>query len=90
MPVVKLGTPITTEGRTVERIEMRKLKVADLEWLQEQSKRGKLAVRVEYELIARLSGLAPDALTELDADDFAALSTALQEMFPEGLRPSAR
>lgn len=73
---VKLAT-----GQTLTKITLRRPKVRDLKEAQRVSDR---AEEQELALIARLAGLTPEDIEELDLVDYKAMADAFRGMLDQG------
>ncbi|MEW5885477.1 MAG: phage tail assembly protein [Pseudomonadota bacterium] len=76
MTEIVLAYPIKlASGKTLERIALRRAKVADL---KEAARASERQDEQEIALLARLGGLVPEDLLELDLADYKALQDAFR------------
>lgn len=70
----KLAVPITFEGREVSEITLRRLKGKDIRDMERHGS----DVEKTFFIIGRLASLPPEAVDELDAADFEAVSEIIE------------
>jgi hypothetical protein len=78
METITLKHPFPCEGGTLEEIQIRRAKVADV---TKAKKNNKDASDQEIALIATLSGLPPAAIGELDMEDYNSIQAILSGFF---------
>jgi hypothetical protein len=74
---IKLKYPFQFEGREVAELEFRRLKTGEVRRASKAGKGDEMQTAVEVAAIS--SGLPVEAIDEIDAADFKALSEALSE-----------
>jgi len=78
MDPIKLEHPITSDGRKITEIDMRRPKVADVV----AARKNKVdEAEQETALIANLAGLPPSAILDLDLADYKKLQERLAGFF---------
>jgi len=78
METITLKHPFSFEGGTLEEIQIRRPKVADVTKAKKGSKDDS---EQEIALIATLAGLPPAAIGELDLEDYKAIQDILAGFF---------
>lgn len=72
---VKLAFPIEHGGRTISEVSLRRPRVADM---LEMQRKGGDAATMELTMVAMLTGLPVEAVTELDMQDYNTILAALR------------
>lgn len=80
---VALAIPVEWQGQKIAEVAVRRPKVKDLRVIDAAS-RDKSQLDQGAAMIAQLTGLHPDAVDELDAQDFTAISEVIAGFFPQG------
>lgn len=81
-----LAVPIQHDGREIGEVSLRRPKVKDLRAINAAGKDGD-ELDQSTVMIATLSGLPPEAVDELDTEDFVALSETVADFFPKVEEP---
>lgn len=83
---VALAVPVEWQGQKIAEVSVRRPKVKDLRAIEAAS-RGQSQLDQGASMIAQLTGLPVEAVDELDAQDFTAISEVIAGFFPQGRGP---
>lgn len=78
---VTLAVPVEWQGQKIAEVTVRRPKVKDLRAIEASARGSQLDQGAT--MIAQLTGLPPDAVDELDAADFTAISEVIAGFFPQ-------
>jgi len=85
---VKLAQPLKVGENTITEVTIRRPKVRDLQAMEEARKPGASEIDQAIAIAAMLCGIPLEAVGDLDAADFAAISEVIAGFFPQGAASS--
>jgi hypothetical protein len=74
---IDLSFPIEHDGRRITNVTIRRPRVGDM---LEMQRKGGDAAGMELTMVALLTGLPPEAISEMDMKDYNAIQAALRTM----------
>ncbi len=80
---VTLAVPVEWQGQKIAEVTVRRPKVKDLRAIEQASQGRQSQLDQGVEMIAQLTGLPREAVDELDAQDFTAISEVIAGFFPQ-------
>lgn len=84
MTAIKLKYPVTVGDHTVSSVTFHRAKVKDVEAIQAAHETdGEFTASIVT--IARLTGLSPDEVREIDAEDMITLAKAIPDFLPRAV-----
>ena len=81
---VKLSRPLEVGGKTIAEVTIRRPKVRDLRAMEKMREPGSSELDQGIAMAAALCDLPLEAMDEMDATDFAAISEVLGGFLPRG------
>lgn len=80
---VTLAVPVEWQGQTIAEVTIRRPKVKDLRAIEAASRDQSSQLDQGAAMLAQLTGLPIEAVDELDAQDFTAISEVIAGFFPQ-------
>lgn len=80
---VALAVPMDWQGQTIAEVTIRRPKVKDLRAMEASARDKTSQLDQGADMIAQLTGLPIEAVDELDAEDFTAISEVIAGFFPQ-------
>lgn len=80
---VSLAVPFEWQGQMIAEVTIRRPKVKDLRAIEVSSRDRTSQLDQGAEMLAKLTGLPIEAVDELDAQDFTAISEVIAGFFPQ-------